>query len=113
MLFSPILALGVEKQEFCETVAVEIPTKWRLVGIGLGIRTEQLDAIEQSCRSDQIDCFSNVYDAWMNDTSVVPFTWEGVVQVLDRNFIKERSLAVCLADSHSIDKGTVFQQNIA
>ena len=104
----PITALCIEKCEFCETVAVESPSKWRLVGIAVGIRTQQLDAIEQYCRGSQIDCFARVYDIWMNNPTIVPFTWGSVVQVLERRFIEERELATHLANSHSIYRGKLI-----
>ena len=92
---------------------MEIPTKWRLVGIAVGMRTNELDAIEQQCRGNHIEYFANIYDAWMNNPApLVPFTWGGVVQVLERSYIKERALAVHLIGKHSLSTGEVLHNKV-
>ena len=91
---------------FCNEIASEIPTKWRLLGISLHISTEMLDGFEKKHGSNLIQCFLEVFKSWREANSLsAPFTSSALVQALQRNFVGEDTLAAQLRKIYSIPEG--------
>ena len=105
-LFNPA---SLTEGSFCEEVGTRIPTKWRVLGISLNIPTEKLDGFEKKHKSNSNRCFGAVFKAWKESSSPsVPFSWLGVVQALQTNFVGESTLAAELMKAHSIQEGNLI-----
>ena len=66
--------------KFYKLVIQEIPAKWHLFGVILGIPISRLDAIEVEDRDLQ-KCFLKVFSIW-HDELPRPFTWTTALEVL-------------------------------
>ena len=52
-----------------ESVASKIPAKWRRVGVSLEISMGVLDGIEKHRRGDPLECFSDVFTYWQQQST--------------------------------------------
>ena len=85
------LAAGPSHSDLMNHVAAALPTKWRIVGLQLGLSLPRLDEIERN-HSDCRRCFSAVFSEWeQQETS--PFSWETVVSVLQTPSVEENRVA--------------------
>jgi hypothetical protein len=73
-------------------VAAMLPTKWRLVGIQLGLSSNSLDEIETSHPNDCKHCFSAVFREW-NRQKTSPYCWDTLVNVLQAPSVGENRVA--------------------
>lgn len=73
-------------------VAVNCPTKWRDIGIHLGLGSEDLDAIHDRHRGDHHRCFEYVFSAWENKKKV-PYTWSTIIKALESPLVERKRLA--------------------
>jgi len=73
-------------------IAANIPTKWREVGLQLGLRVADLNSIEMRHAGDCNRYFSSVFSMWEGQLTK-PFTWSTIVQVLRSPLIGECRLA--------------------
>ena len=80
---------------FLENVAVEVPAKWRNVGIALGISPSKLDGFEQQHRGEPMRCFERVFQSW-EQKGPGSFTWSTLFAVLEKKLIGEEVLAKSL-----------------
>ncbi len=71
----------------------EFQAKWEKIGLGLGVTRGILEAIKLQYQ-DPLDCLRAVLREWLK--SLPGPSWEGLVQVLRRPAIGERSLATKL-----------------
>ena len=56
---------------------------WRKVGLSLGISSSILDGIDKHRRGDCLDCFSDVFTCWQQQsTPHSPANWATLVAVL-------------------------------
>ena len=69
-------------RDLCEYVGAKIPSKWRQFGIFVGVRQEDLDAIQASESQWLRNCFIQVFDKWHNGLTS-PYTWEKVAEALE------------------------------
>ena len=79
-------------RQLLNRVASEARNKWRLVGIELGIKLDQLDAIseEKNC----ILCYSKVFSQWeKKENPDFPFNWRTILNALRSSIVEENSLA--------------------
>jgi len=77
-----------------ETVASKIPSKWKRVGVSLGIDQSQLDAINMHRLADPLECFSDVFTCWQQQsTPQSPANWATLVTVLRSNYVGEEELS--------------------
>lgn len=83
-------------------VAAEIPSKWKDVGLQLGISPGVLDGIAANRPEDINNRFSDVFTKWKNQAH--PHTWSTVVNVLQNPAVGENRLA-----DKIIQKFTVHQ----
>lgn len=73
-------------------VAVSLATKWRIVGVQLGLSVAKLDEIEVAYVNDCKRCFSAVFSEWEN-TASLPYTWSTIIEVLKTPSVEENRLA--------------------
>ena len=69
-----------------------------MIGIGLGIDTSTLNAIDQQYRNPN-DCYLAVFDKWLK-TTVNP-QWETILQVLVTPAVDRHDLALKIWEKHS------------
>ena len=73
-------------------VAAKIPSKWRVVGLQLGLKHGELDGIAANCSNDTSHCYSKVFEHWKN-SKTCPYTWLTIVDVLQALSVNEERLA--------------------
>ena len=63
----------------------KVSTRWRALGIRLGIEPNRLDGWERQHRGDDTRCWEEVMDVFITrgSTRDYPHTWEGVYQLLE------------------------------
>ena len=84
----------VSRFQFMEAVASKIPSKWKRVGVSLGIDQSQLDAINMHRLADPLECFSDVFTCWQQQsTPQSPANWTTLVAVLRSNYVGEEELS--------------------
>ena len=84
----------VSRFQFMEAVASKISAKWKRVGVSLGIEQNDLDAIDQHRRGDPLECFSDVFTCWQQQsTPQSPANWATLVAVLRSNYVGEEELS--------------------
>ena len=66
--------------------------KWERIGLALGIKQNQLNAISEK-RKDIILCYSEVFTAWENMVDPADFTWATIVEALESPIVEENKLA--------------------
>ena len=79
-----------------ESVASKIPAKWKRVGVSLGIDQSQLDAINMHRLADPLECFSDVFTCWQQQSTPhvqSPANWATLVTVLRSNYVGEEELS--------------------
>ena len=93
---------GVPSDDDIARLSQRVAHKWRLVGLELGVDPAELDRIASECGSDQSLCCSELFRKWSarEITASCPFTWEGVIETLDSESVKESSLARSLESTH-------------
>ena len=80
--------------QFIESVAIKIPSKWKSVGIALGLTQTQIDAIEELRLADPIGCFSEVFTLWQQlSTPQQSVSWTTLIIVLRSQSVGEEALA--------------------
>ena len=80
--------------QFNEYVGSKIPSKWKRVGVALGLSQAQIDAIDCHRRGDPFECFSDVFKYWQNEsTPERPANWATLISVLQSNTVGEEALA--------------------
>ena len=80
--------------QFMESVASVIPDKWRRVGVALGIRHPQINAINTQHQGDAVNCFESVFHFWQQQsTPQQPVSWTTLVTVLRSHYVGEERLA--------------------
>ena len=75
-----------------ETVASKIPSKWKRVGVSLGIDQSKLDAIHTHRLAEPLECFSDVFTHWESNPQS-PTTWNTLISVLRSDYVGERRLS--------------------
>ena len=77
-----------------DTVATEIPTKWKRVGVAMGMSQSQIDAVDSHRHGEPFECFSDVFTHWQNtSTPEQPANWAFLVTVLRTRIVGEEALA--------------------
>ena len=65
---------------------IEVASKWRLIGVGFGIKSGKLDELEDKNRGDPKKCFLDVLTNWLNrNYNTSKFgepSWRQVVDVI-------------------------------
>ena len=91
----------VPSDEDIALISQRVAHKWRLVGVQLGVDPVELDQIASECGSDQSCCYE-LFRKWSarEITASCPFTWKGVIETLDSEFVRESSLARTLESTY-------------
>ena len=92
----PVAALfEVPTEKEREEIAQKVKHKWRLFGLQLGIDGIYLDEISQEYGSDDAHCSSELFRRWASRELPAdrPFTWRGVIEILDGSLVREAILA--------------------
>ena len=64
------------------------------MGLSLGISSSFLDGIEKHRRGDCLECFSDVFTCWQQQsTPQNPPNWTTLVAVLQSNYVGEEELS--------------------
>ena len=80
--------------QFNESVASKIPSKWKRVGVALGLTQSRIDAIDNHRRGDPFECFSDVFKYWQSEsTPEQPANWAFLISVLRSYTVGEETLA--------------------
>ena len=59
-------------------------TKWREIGLAIGLTLNQLDAWEHQYLGDVLRCWTRVMESWLKmENSDYPATWEGLYSLLE------------------------------
>ena len=83
-----------ELQDLMNVVAAKIPSKWRDMGVQLGVDQDVLEGIASISPGDINRCYSNVFTRWKNQNSTMyPYTWSTIVQALETQAVGEKRLA--------------------
>ena len=91
---------GLSLFQFIESVATQIPSKWKRVGVAFGISQSQIDAIERQRLADPVGCFSDVFSLWQQlSTPQQPVSWTVLVNVLRSRSVGEEDLASFLEET--------------
>ena len=80
--------------QFNEYVVSRIPSKWKKVGVALGLSQPQIDAIDCHRYGVPFECFSDVFKYWQSEsTPEQPANWATLISVLRSNTVGEAALA--------------------
>ena len=80
--------------QFMGTVATEIPSKWKRMGVAVGMSQSQIDEVDDHRRGKSFDCFCDVFKHWQNtSTPEKPANWTSLVTVLRSRIVYEEALA--------------------
>ena len=83
-----------ELSDLMNEVAAEIPSKWRDVGVQLGVDHSVLEGIATISLGDTNQCYSNVFIRWKNQhLEAHPYTWSTIVHALESRAVGEKRLA--------------------
>ena len=79
-------------------------SKWRLIGIRLGLDQPEIKRITHKYSGDESLCCSELFRKWAEQevSTSCPFTWKGVIKTLDNGFVNESSLAIQLESIHTV-----------
>ena len=79
-----------EPPDLMNEVAAAIPSKWKDVGLQLGLNLGVLEGI----RGEASHCYMEVFTQWKNQNSTAhPYTWLTVVRALKAPAVGEERLA--------------------
>ena len=86
-----------DRTKLLNAVAIELPTKWKIIGQELGIKKPDLEKIEREKRNELLRCYEEVFDLWERQQSEdKPYTWATLIQALRSPLVRENSLAEAL-----------------
>ena len=87
-------SVGPSDRDLMNKVAAAIPTKWRLVGLQLGLEQPQLEMIEQkhSFTHNSIACFGDVFTEWKRRRTS-DCSWSTIINALNSQLVGEAALA--------------------
>ena len=86
LLDSPLLG------DLMNHVAAALPTKWKMVGVQLGLSLAKLDEIEASNFGNCKCCFSSVFSEW-EKLNTTPYSWSTIIDVLQTPCVEENRVA--------------------
>lgn len=78
-------------------VAAALPTKWRIIGIQLGLSVAKLDEIESYYPQDCKRCYSSMFSHW-ESLGPTPFSWTTVMDALKSDLVEENVFAARLEE---------------
>eukprot|EP00731_Ephydatia_muelleri_P033993 Em0044g13a len=90
----------LELKDLMNEIGAVIPSKWRDVGVQLGIAPGVLDGIQRQNAEKPRSCqvsFEQVFNEWKLQGSITTYTWTHIIGILRRPAIGENDLAETLA----------------
>ena len=88
-----------ELPDLMNKIAGVIPSKWRNIGLQLGVDKDVLEGIASRRLEDYSLCYSDVFSRWKSNNSAThPYIWATVVQVLQAPAVDEQGLAKKIKD---------------
>ena len=81
-----------ELSDLMNEVAAHIPSRWKDVGIQMGLNSDQLDGIAVAAPSSPLQCFSSVFTIWKKRMTA-PYKWSTVIRTLQAPAVAELKLA--------------------
>ena len=91
---SPGLHSEPKLSDLMNKVAAKIPSKWRDIGLQLGLNQGVLDGIATISPRDTNLCYSNMFTLWKNKNPTThPYTWSTIVKVLEAPAVGQERLA--------------------
>ena len=96
-------AAGLESEpelsDLMSQVAAEIPSKWKDMGLQLGLDPSVLDGIDSNTRGNNNHAYIAIFDSWKKqNSSKHTYTWSTIVQVLQTPAVGEKKLADKIKD---------------
>ena len=80
--------------QFNELMGSKIPSKWKRVGVALGLSQSRIEAIDNHRRGEPFECFSDVFKYWQSEsTPDQPANWACLIKMLRSNTVGEETLA--------------------
>ena len=92
--------IGPKLLDLMNEIGAVIPSKWRDVGVQLGIAPGVLDGIQRQNAEMPRSCqasFEQVFNEWKLQGSTTTYTWTHIIGILRRPAIGENDLAETLA----------------
>eukprot|EP00731_Ephydatia_muelleri_P033985 Em0044g5a len=92
--------IGPKLEDLMNEIGAVIPSKWRDVGVQLGIAPGVLDGIQRQNTEKPRSCqvsFEQVFNEWRLQGSKTTYTWTHIIGILRRPAIGENDLAETLA----------------
>ena len=89
------------QEDFLNDFAAKMPSSWHTFGLCLGINYGKLQAVEEKNRGIPVKCFAEVYSIW-GEESCKPVTWTTVVEILEGNLLKNKSLSYQLRKKYCV-----------
>lgn len=96
VIHAPPMTSSLESEpthlELMNMVATEVPTRWRDIGLELGLTKPELDKIELESPTNSNKCFSAMFHLW--ETKITsPYKWATVIQALEAPLVDNKRLA--------------------
>ena len=93
---------GVPTEYQMERIASLVGYKWYLVGLHLGVDQAELKRIYLRYKGDGSLCCFELFQKWAAEevSTSCPFTWKGLIETLDNDYVRESSLARYLEDRY-------------
>ena len=101
-LDDPILQKAPTLVELTNMVVPPLRNKWRDIGIQLGIKPNDLDAIYDRRNRNPNHCFADVFSQW-EDSNNLPYTWAVILEVISSEYVNELAVAKSI-EQKLIDK---------
>ena len=92
--------IGPKLEDLMNEIGAVIPSKWRDVGVQLGVAPGVLDGIQRQNAEKPRSCqvsFEQVFNEWRLQGSKTTYTWTHIISILRRPAIGENDLAETLA----------------
>ena len=57
--------------------------EWSIIGLGLGVPSDERDGLRNDTRLSKIDCLEKVIDYWLKKECHTPVTWSELIEILE------------------------------
>lgn len=88
----PILGTQPTLKDLSNDIVVPLKSKWREIGIQLGVSPDDLDMFYDIRNRNIPLCFTDVLEKWRKSDEL-PYTWATILEILESPFIGEVAVA--------------------
>ena len=88
----PIFSTEPTLKDLSNDIVVPLKSKWREIGIQLGVSPDELDTYYDTRNRNIPLCFTDVLEKWRKSDEL-PYTWATILDVLESPFIGEVAIA--------------------